>query len=102
MFYLGAFNMTTGPLHWELIQRSRANDNQLYVFGISPARNDTGYIAWGHSQVTNPWGKVIAQAGHKEEIIYADVDVGVCNEVRSQIPIYCQRRVDLYDTLKKN
>lgn len=23
MFYPGAFNMTTGPLHWELLQRAR-------------------------------------------------------------------------------
>ncbi|RWW85701.1 hypothetical protein BHE74_00005588 [Ensete ventricosum] len=26
--YPGAFNMTTGPLHWELLQRARAADNQ--------------------------------------------------------------------------
>ncbi|XP_062097286.1 omega-amidase, chloroplastic isoform X2 [Humulus lupulus] len=26
--YPGAFNMTTGPLHWELLQRARAVDNQ--------------------------------------------------------------------------
>ena len=23
MFYPGAFNMTTGPIHWELLQRAR-------------------------------------------------------------------------------
>ncbi|KAL4269728.1 hypothetical protein GQ457_HM001170 [Hibiscus cannabinus] len=27
--YPGAFNMTTGPLHWELLQRARAVDNQV-------------------------------------------------------------------------
>lgn len=25
----GAFNMTTGPAHWELLQRARALDNQV-------------------------------------------------------------------------
>ncbi|KAJ3252575.1 hypothetical protein HDU77_005070 [Chytriomyces hyalinus] len=29
MIYPGAFNMTTGPLHWELLQRARAIDNQM-------------------------------------------------------------------------
>jgi omega-amidase len=28
--YPGAFNMTTGPLHWELLQRARAADNQVF------------------------------------------------------------------------
>ena len=27
----GAFNMTTGPAHWELLQRARALDNQVFV-----------------------------------------------------------------------
>lgn len=29
MIYPGAFNLTTGPLHWELLQRARAVDNQI-------------------------------------------------------------------------
>jgi omega-amidase len=31
MIYPGAFNMTTGPLHWELLLCSRALDNQIFV-----------------------------------------------------------------------
>lgn len=52
--------MVTGPAHWELLQRSRAVDNQVFVISCSPARNndnDGGYVAWGHSSVVNPWGK---------------------------------------------
>jgi len=36
----GAFNTTTGPLHWELLLRGRATDNQLFVAACSPARNE--------------------------------------------------------------
>ena len=36
----GAFNTTTGPLHWELLLRARATDNQLFVAACSPARNE--------------------------------------------------------------
>lgn len=39
MLYPGAFNMTTGPAHWKLLQQGRAVDNQVYVAGIAPARN---------------------------------------------------------------
>lgn len=99
LVYPGAFNMTTGPIHWELLQKGRALDNQVFVFAISPARGEKGYIAWGHSQVTDPWGKVIAQAGHEEEILYCDLDFNECDKVRQQIPIGYQRRTDIYDTI---
>lgn len=99
LIYPGAFNMTTGPIHWELLQRGRALDNQVYVFAISPARGDKGYIAWGHSQVTDPWGKVVAKAGHEEEIIYCNLDFSECDKVRQQIPIGKQRRTDIYNTI---
>lgn len=99
LIYPGAFNMTTGPLHWELLQRGRALDNQVYVFAVSPARGEKGYIAWGHSQVTNPWGKVVAQAGHEEEVLFCDVDFSECDKVRQQIPIFEQRRRDIYNTV---
>jgi omega-amidase len=39
LVYPGAFNMTTGPAHWELLQRARAIDNQCYVVTASPARS---------------------------------------------------------------
>lgn len=44
LFFPGAFNLTTGPAHWELLQRARAVDNQLFVAAVSPARNpDSDY-----------------------------------------------------------
>jgi len=56
LVYPGAFNMTTGPAHWELLARARAIDNQCYVATVSPARDVTAeYVAWGHSLVVNPW-----------------------------------------------
>ena len=53
LVYPGAFNMTTGPAHWELLQRGRAVDNQVYVAACSPARDmEATYNAWGHSTVS--------------------------------------------------
>jgi omega-amidase len=40
LIYPGAFNMTTGPAHWELLQRARAVDCQCFVLTASPARSD--------------------------------------------------------------
>lgn len=97
LVYPGAFNMTTGPAHWELLQRGRAVDNQVYVATASPARDEAAsYVAWGHSTVVNPWGEVIAKAGPEETIIYADIDLQYLADIRQQIPITSQRRDDLY------
>lgn len=64
--------MTTGPLHWELLQRGRAVDNQVFVCTVSPARGKEGYIAYGHSGITCPWGK-FKSLGADEDILYDEL-----------------------------
>jgi len=97
LIYPGAFNMTTGPLHWELLQRARAVDNQVFMGMCSPARDLTaGYHAWGHSMLVDPMGKIIAEASEKEEIVYADIDPEIMRSARSGIPVTMQRRFDVY------
>ncbi|KAL0888075.1 hypothetical protein Bca101_012058 [Brassica carinata] len=95
--YPGTFNMTTGPLHWELLQRARATDNQLYVATCSPAR-DYGslYVAWGHSTLVGPFGDIIATTEHEEAVIVAEIDYSFLEQRRSSLPLNKQRRGDLY------
>ena len=38
--YPGAFNMTTGPAHWELLQRARAVDNQVLSIHQKSCKED--------------------------------------------------------------
>ncbi|TMW63156.1 hypothetical protein Poli38472_002097 [Pythium oligandrum] len=97
----GAFNLTTGPAHWELLQRARAVDNQLYVAAASPARGpEGGYQAWGHSSVVSPWGEVVATCGHTEAIVYADIELENVDEMRRNIPVSVQKRTDLYSLVQ--
>ncbi|KAI8803475.1 carbon-nitrogen hydrolase [Cladochytrium replicatum] len=97
VLYPGAFNMTTGPLHWELLQRARAVDNQIYVAACSPARDTSAdYVAWGHSTAVGPMGQILAKAGEGDETVFADIDVDAMHEARAGIPVYSQRRFDLY------
>eukprot|EP00955_Chlamydomonas_euryale_P084593 363984-Chlamydomonas_euryale.AAC.26 len=72
---IGAFNMTTGPVHWELLQKARAVDNQLFVASCSPARNPAAsYQAWGHSTVIGPFAEVLATTEHAADTVYAELD----------------------------
>ncbi|MBR5714367.1 MAG: carbon-nitrogen hydrolase family protein [Clostridia bacterium] len=83
-----AFNMTTGPLHWELLFRARAVDEQVFTFGCAPARDEHGaYVSYANSIAVSPWGRVIARAGYDEEILSLNVNVDEVGEVRQQIPI---------------
>jgi predicted amidohydrolase len=102
LIYPGAFNLTTGALHWELLARARAADNQVYVALCSPARDmSAGYHAWGHSMVVDPWAKVLTEAGESQEIVYADVTPEPLEEVRKNIPVNSQRRFDIYPDVAK-
>lgn len=97
LLYPGAFNTTTGPLHWELLGRARAVDNQTYVAMCSPARDvEADYHAYGHSLVADPGAHILGMANEKETIVYADLDNETIQNIRSSIPIYTQRRFDLY------
>ncbi|XP_068622688.1 omega-amidase NIT2-A [Battus philenor] len=102
LVYPGAFNMTTGPRHWALLGRARANDEQLWVALASPARDTTAhYVAWGHSTLIDPWGEPVACLDEKPGMLLADIDLTKVDEVRSQIPIRVQKRMDIYDTVHK-
>ncbi len=103
IFVPAAFNMTTGPAHWELMFRQRAVDNQLFTFGVSPARDEKGiYVAYANSIAVNPWGEVLARCGAKEEVLMVDVDLEQVNAIREQLPILAARRTDLYSITEKN
>lgn len=94
----GAFNMTTGPAHWELLMRARAVDNQVFVAACSPARATTGdgYKAWGHSMVVDPWGTVLAATDENADVVVTEVDMGRRADVRRSVPTSRQRRDDIY------
>ena len=108
LIYPGAFNMTTGPAHWQLLQQARAIDNQCFVVTASPARSEEPssedetskkyphYTAWGHSTVVSPWGDIVATTDETEGVVIADLDLDRLAQVRSGIPIGNQRRTDMY------
>lgn len=93
-----AFNMTTGPAHWEVMFRSRAIDNQCFVAGTSDARDpDFSYVAWGHSMVVDPWGTVVSELDEKPGIAITEIDLGYVDQIRAQLPLLSARRTDLYE-----
>ncbi|KAI9725619.1 MAG: hypothetical protein M1828_002904 [Chrysothrix sp. TS-e1954] len=102
LLYPGAFNLTTGKLHWELQARARAMDNQVYVGVCSPARDmEATYNAWGHSLIVNPRAEILDEAGEDECIVYAELSGDTIAQCRKEIPIYTQRRFDVYPDVSR-
>lgn len=97
LVYPGAFNLTTGPMHWKLLAQARAVDNQMYVAMCSPARDMEGpYQAYGHSMILDPLAQVVAETDENESIVEWELDGKRIEEVRRNIPLTTQRRFDVY------
>lgn len=102
IFVPAAFNMTTGPAHWELMFRQRAVDNQCFTIGVSPSRDETaGYVAYGNSIAVDPWGSVLCRADGEETTLFVELDLSRIDAVRRQLPILSARRTDLYGVSEK-
>ena len=94
-----AFNMTTGPAHWETMFRQRAVDNQIFTLGCAPARDeDAPYVSYGNSIAVNPWGEIISRCGGGEQTLIVDLDFSLIEKIRERLPLINARRTDIYET----
>lgn len=103
LVYPAAFNTITGPLHWEILGKSRAVDNQVYVALCSPSRNyenPNEYQAYGHSMIVDSYGNIVTTTGYEEDILHARVDLTKNDDIRSSIPVWHQKRWDVYNINK--
>ncbi|MCD7882974.1 MAG: carbon-nitrogen hydrolase family protein [Lachnospiraceae bacterium] len=95
-----AFNLTTGPAHWELAFRSRAVDNQVFMLGCSPARDmESSYHAYGNSLVVSPWGDILARLDEREAILYCEFNPEDTAKTRRELPLLHARRMDIYELI---
>lgn len=102
LIFPGAFNLTTGPAHWEILFRSRALDKQTFTIGVAPALDrDANYNSYGHSIAVSPWGELIEELGFDEELKIVEIDLDEIARIREEIPVLKNRRTDLYEIKKK-
>lgn len=98
LIYPAAFNMTTGPAHWELLFRSRAVDQQVFTVGCAPARDyESNYISYGNSIIVNPWGEVVGRLNDEEGYLFGEIDLGEVSQIRAQLPLTQSIRRDVYE-----
>jgi N-carbamoylputrescine amidase len=98
---------------WRTIQRSHAIANGVYVAVVNRVGHEQGDVRgnraqgkglefWGGSFIADPFGRIIAEAGHdKEEILIGEVNVKTMEEIRRNWPFLRDRRIDSYAPITK-
>ena len=85
---------------WELIQRSHAIANGVYVVSANRVGSEGKIRFWGNSFVAGPLGEIVAHAGAKrEEILIANCDLSKIEETRQAWPFLRDRRIEAYGAL---
>jgi N-carbamoylputrescine amidase len=89
---------------WETIQRSHAIANGVYVAAVNRVGHEgpsgAGLEFWGGSFMSDPFGRILAQAGHDaEEIVIATCDPRIQEETRRNWPFLRDRRIDAYNPI---
>src|SRR5919198_643274 len=86
---------------WRTAQRAHAIANGVYVaspnrIGHEDEPGTNGITFFGHSFIADPFGRLVAEAGEKEEIVVAQCDPALIESVRRNWPFLRDRRVDAY------
>ena len=82
------FTAPTGAAHWEVLLRARAIESQVFV--LAPAQegqHHPGYRSHGHTMAVDPWGRVLAERPSGVGLAWAEVDLGLVQEVRAKLPM---------------
>lgn len=93
---------------WQTVQRGHAVANGIFVAAVNrvgfeqPVKELDGLEFWGSSFIAGPQGEIIAQAStDQEEILIAEVDRHLMEDVRQNWPFLRDRRIDAYQDITK-
>lgn len=82
-----AFTYTTGSVHWEVLLRARAIENQCYVLASAQGGvHENGRRTWGHSMLIDPWGDVLDCLPEGPGFAAGVLDAGRLASVRQSLP----------------
>ena len=93
---------------WMNVMKGHAVANGVFVaaanrIGLEQYIDGTdGIQFWGASFIAGPQGEILAQASHdKEEILIAEVDLDLQENVRQNWPFFRDRRIDAFGDITK-
>ena len=82
--------------HLQTLTVARAIENQMFVVCCNSCGTAGKTVYGGHSAIIEPFGKTLVLAGENEEILTAECDLQILNEIRNSIHVFRDRRSELY------
>ena len=82
--------------HLRSLTTARAIENQMFVCCCNSCGTAGQTVYGGNSAIINPWGETLALAGETEEILSAECDFSILQNIRSSINVFADRRPELY------
>jgi len=83
--------------HLRSLTTARAIENQMFVICCNSCGTAGETVYGGNSAIIDPWGETIALAGEVEQLLSADCDLEILTNIRSTIPVFRDRRPELYN-----
>ena len=75
---------------------ARAIENQVFVICCNSCGTAGETVYGGNSAVIEPFGEPLTLAGGTEMIVSASLDMQTLEKIRGSIPVFHDRRPDLY------
>lgn len=93
-----AFLYATGKVHWEILLRARAIENQAFVVAAAQGGTHNGkHQTYGHSMVIGPWGEILAEIQDTDEnkVLFVKTRLAyeAIEKARKQIPMHNHRKL---------
>jgi len=82
--------------HWRTLLRARAIENQMFVIACNRVGETPSDQFPGHSAIINPLGHALVEGGEDEALLTAEMDLEEIRKFREKIPVFEDRRPDLY------
>ena len=83
--------------HLLTLSKARAIENQMFVVCTNSCDRLGETVFGGNSSIFNPWGEKIASALEEREIISAECDEGILEDIRNSINVFADRRKEIYN-----
>ena len=99
LWNMPAFSNDGGVLH--RLTSIRAFENRMYCISANRIGESAGMKFLGSSAIADPLGEYLARAEEEDTILYATMERDMILRERAQMPIFRDRRPDMYGELVK-
>jgi len=82
---------------WRVLNQARAIENQVYICAVNCVGQHRGEPFFGHSMLIDPRGKILAEGGEEQEILYGEINRDVLVKARANITVWEDRRPEMYE-----